>query len=79
MLVSTAMRPQQTIYYLGAALLKCILSEDARTIDSLLLFEDFRNVQKNKVSFTQYMYALNWLYILGAIELDGKGDIIKCF
>lgn len=79
MIISNSIKPQHTIYYLGAKLIECIQSQPSRVLDSILLFEKFQSFVPSKVSFVQYMYTLNWLFLLDLLELNDKGDIVICF
>ena len=79
MILSNSLRPQHTIYYLGAILIKCIREHSSTTIDSIDLYESFKTKVKSKITFLQYMYTLNWLYLLDLVELNDKGDIVICF
>ncbi|EOV1627796.1 ABC-three component system middle component 6 [Yersinia enterocolitica] len=54
-------------------------NEPSLVIDSLDLFEKFKKSLPTKVTFAQFMYTLDWLYLLDLIELNEQGDIIVCF
>lgn len=79
MILSNSIRPQYTIYYLGAKLIQCIREQATTTLDSIDLFDKFKSRLNSKITFVQYMYTLNWLYLLDLIELNENGDIIICF
>lgn len=79
MIISNSIKPQNTIYYLGAKLIQCIQSQPSKVLDSIILFEKFQTIVPSKVSFVQYMYALNWLFLLDLVEINDKGDIVICF
>ncbi|WP_391595507.1 ABC-three component system middle component 6 [Yersinia aldovae] len=79
MILSNSLKPYQTIYYFGAKLLQCMRNEPSLVIDSLDLFEKFKKSLPVKVTFAQFMYTLDWLYLLDLIELSQEGDIIVCF
>ncbi|WP_425536003.1 ABC-three component system middle component 6 [Enterobacter hormaechei] len=79
MILSNSIRPQYTIYFLGAKLIQCIQEQASTTLDSIDLFDKFKDKITSKITFVQYMYTLNWLYLLDLIELNENGDIIICF
>lgn len=79
MILSNSVKPEHTIYYLGAKLIQCIQEQSLAILDSIELFEKFKNKTNSKITFVQYMYTLNWLYLLDLVELNDKGDIIVCF
>lgn len=79
MILSDSLKPNQTIYYLGAKLLHCIKNEPSMVIDSIYLFDKFKNSVNIKITFAQYMYTLDWLYLLDLVDVNNQGDIIICF
>lgn len=79
MILSNRMKPKNTIYYLGAKLIESIKEQPTGIIDSLLLFNAFKKNLTTNVTFVQYMYTLNWLYLIDLINLNDEGDIIVCF
>ncbi|WP_412103707.1 ABC-three component system middle component 6 [Raoultella ornithinolytica] len=79
MILSNSIRPQYTIYFLGAKLIQCIQEQASTTLDSIDLFDKFKDIITSKITFVQYMYTLNWLYLLDLIELNENGDIVICF
>ena len=79
MILSNSIRPNQTLYYLGGALISCLKNYPDQVIDSTKLFEIFKDSLSFKVSFTQYMFTLDWLYLLDMVEVNEDGDIIVCF
>ncbi|AYY74439.1 ABC-three component system middle component 6 [Klebsiella aerogenes] len=79
MILSNSIRPQYTIYFLGAKLIQCIQEQASTTLDSIDLFDKFKDKITSKITFVQYMYTLNWLYLLDLIELNENGDIVICF
>lgn len=79
MIISNSMKPNQTLYYFGARLLECLKRQPSLTIDSLQLFELFQSCLSAKVTYTQYMYTLDWLYLLDMVEVNDNGDIVVCF
>lgn len=79
MIISNSIKPQYTIYYLGAKLIQCIQCQPSKVLDSIFLFEKLQQLIPSKISFVQYMYTLNWLFLLDLLELNDKGDIVICF
>lgn len=79
MILSDSAKPNQTLYFLGAKLLKCIKEKPYKKLDITPLFDDFCLSLDKSISFTQYIYTLNWLFLLDLIDLDEEGDVIVCF
>lgn len=71
MLLPTDTKPMYSIYYIGGLLLKTIKQHSEH---------DFMNIydimNKNyHVSFKLYILAIDWLYLIDAIQIDQKGWI----
>lgn len=79
MILSNSIKPSQTLYFLGGVLISCLKDYPSQVIDSLKLFEIFKSSLSFKVTFTQYMFALDWLFLLDMVEVNEEGDIIVCF
>ncbi|EBH8662574.1 hypothetical protein D1731_09280 [Salmonella enterica subsp. enterica serovar Luke] len=79
MIISASIKPNQTLYYFGAKLIGHLKHEPSSIVDSLHLFEQFQRILGIKITFTQYMYTLDWLYLLNMIDINDEGDIIVCF
>ncbi|WP_411785151.1 ABC-three component system middle component 6 [Escherichia coli] len=47
-------------------------------VDIIELYNEFIS-KNNKPAFTQYIYTLNWLYLLGLVDANENGDLILCF
>ena len=50
--------------------------ESPETISVLNMFEQIN--RQERVSYHAFSMAMNWLYLIGAIELK-NGALIKCF
>ena len=76
MLILTEKHPEKSLYFLGAKLLSLLLKRD-KSYFALELYEvSFSN---SEIGFNRYLLALDWLFMLGVIELNQEGKITKCF
>jgi hypothetical protein len=76
MIVNKDTNPERDVYYLGAKIIE-IIDDEPEHVDFFYLY---RKVQLNeRISMNLYSLTLDWLYIIGAIENSGKGNIRKCF
>ncbi|MBK8202862.1 MAG: hypothetical protein IPK68_11250 [Bdellovibrionales bacterium] len=51
-------------------------------VDPNILFRSLNSediLTSNRLSFDYFMLTLDWLYILGKIDLNEKGDVVRCF
>ena len=77
MIVSKDTNPEKDLYYLGARVLEVLVSRQVQDTDYVTLLGDLR--AEKPISNDLYSLTLDWLYLLGAIELTDKGNIRKCF
>jgi hypothetical protein len=77
MIVSKDTNPEKDLYYLGAKVLECLAPHQQSEIDYISLL----NAVKKEVDISNSLFSLslNWLFLLGTIELTEQGDIKKCF
>ena len=79
MIMSNSTSPKLSLYFLGAQLILVMKNERSGVLDSYLLYEKLNELLESPISFTHYMYTLNWLHLINAISLTENGDIEKCF
>jgi hypothetical protein len=76
MIVNQDVKPEKQAYYLGSKVLEALRNIPAGPINSGELFIVIN--QTEKISYQAFSMALNWLYLLGALD-QKEGEIIKCF
>lgn len=74
MLVSKDINPQKSIYFLGAKIIEVIIKKDNNFNDLIDLFNELSIY--NKISFHLFTLTIDWLYLIGLIELDDEGNIL---
>lgn len=77
MIVSKDTNPEKDLYYLGAQILEVLASLNTKEIDYIDLLRSLKS--KNQISNNLYALSLDWLFLLGAIDLSDEGNIKKCF
>lgn len=77
MIVSKDTNPTKDLYYLGAKVLGCLETLERKEVDYVSLLNTVR--KEVDISNNLFSLSLNWLYLLGSIELTEQGDIRKCF
>lgn len=76
MIVSKDTNPAKDLYYIGGLVLKYFTENSVKTIeyhDFITLFKKEHNFSTNIVTL-----SLDWLYIIGYIDLNAEGDIAVC-
>lgn len=74
MLVPDNIHPEQTIYYNGAFVLQAM--QHYRQLDLLELFQHTR--ETIAMSMPVFILCIDWLYLLGLVEINSKGQVVLC-
>ena len=77
MLLPKDTNPTSTVYYNGALVIQGLREIKDTSTDFFDLYQKLK--QKYQLSFQSYVFALDWLYLLGSIRMEGNGKIEKCF
>lgn len=77
MLLPRDTKPEKTAYFNGALIIKALESRAPVTVDFFELFGEIK--RDHGISLQAFIYALDWLFLLGSIKLAGNGEIEKCF
>lgn len=78
MIVDSDKHPERNIYFVGAMLLKLLFKSSNHEYDILEIFKKYNKGRKIKISFDYFLLSLDWLFILGKINLNECGNIILC-
>jgi len=76
MIINQDIRPEKQAYYLGSTVLNHLSAFPSGPINASELFINMNKAEK--VSYHAFSMALNWLFLLGALD-HKEGEIIKCF
>ena len=79
MILPDYIEPQYCLYNTGANLLKTMMNEPYGIFDMDALYYKFSDESGGEFPYAQYIYSLNWLYLLGLVEITDSGDIKQCF
>lgn len=76
MIFNQDINPEKQAYYLGSRILAVLKAVPS---DSVPLIEVFEHVnQQEKVSYHAFSMAMNWLFLMGAVDLKER-QLVKCF
>ncbi len=78
-MIINANNPHLSVYFLGSELLSVLLTSPLKEFDVLFLYDSLRAKLSSEISFGYFMLTVDWLYVLGLVELTENGDIRKCF
>jgi len=74
MLILNENRPEISLYYLGALLIKLINDAKIDQINLSELYSIFSNA--NPISFNRFMLVVDWLHIIGFIDTTTEGVLL---
>ena len=77
MIIQNTSSPLKSLYIIGGRVLMVLKSSEFGTMSPLALVEKYQE-KFERVSFAYILYALDWLYITGSVELTEQGDISLC-
>lgn len=66
--------PKANPIYIGGLILRIFRANDSRVIDITNLYDMVNDFLE--LSFDLFLYSLDWLFIIGTVQLDGNGGII---
>ncbi len=75
MLVSNDIRPNKSLYFLGAIAINFLITKDGE-----FDFWDLYNAMntEHSISLKLTILTLDWLFLIDAIEMTEKGGLKKC-
>ncbi len=77
MIVSSDIKPDRDLYFLGSKVIEVLIDSDDRMVD---YFELFQKVNSElEISLNLYTLVLDWLFIIGVIKNAENRLIEKCF
>ena len=77
MILPKDINPVNTLYFNGALVIKSLEQTNSEDIDFFELYKKLR--ESNQLSFQSYIFAIDWLYLLGSVKINNKGLLEKCF
>ncbi|MCF5364653.1 hypothetical protein GIV94_26270, partial [Pseudomonas syringae] len=77
MIIQNASSPIKSLYIIGGRVLMVLNYSEFGTMSPLALVEKYQE-KFEPISFAYILYALDWLYITGIVELTKQGDISLC-
>ncbi|EKD25226.1 MAG: hypothetical protein ACD_80C00101G0002 [uncultured bacterium (gcode 4)] len=69
--------PTNDIYYIGALILDVLGKEQSKMVDFFDIYQHL--VKTQKVTVNLFIFALDWLFLIGLIKKGNKGYLEKCF
>jgi hypothetical protein len=76
MILNQDIKPEKQAYYLGSRILSVLKVAPSDSVSLIDVFEQVN--QQEKVSYHAFSIAMNWLFLMGAVDLKGR-QLVKCF
>lgn len=81
MLLDNDLPPERSVYYIGAKVIEVLIDEPFDRVDMDAAFGRLnKDISEHKaVPFAYFILSLDWLFLLGLIDVTEQGDIVRCF
>jgi hypothetical protein len=79
MIIPQDIKPEKSLYFLGSIVLTIFEEENNYSIDVEVLYYKFGDKFNEMISYSYFLYVLDWLYILNLIDYNKDNKIFKCF
>lgn len=75
MLLPSEIKPEKSVYYYGAILIKTI-RQSSKKYNIIDLYSVLK--ESLDISLKNYSYSLDWLFLIDAAIVDEKGCVVLC-
>ncbi len=80
MLLPQDIAPEKSLYVIGGRIIGIFNTINRRTIDIKSLYNlYYTQFKTDEINFNYFLYALDWLFMIGFIELYNNTKIKRCF
>lgn len=80
MIVSQNVTPKNSLYVIGANLIRIMSVKKNINYDLIFLHQQYKKLYNKNISINNILYGLDWLYLLNIVSYnEEKGLIQKCF
>ncbi|WP_269789192.1 ABC-three component system middle component 6 [Streptococcus mitis] len=69
--------PQNTVFYLSSIIYGVMI--DKNRIDSIQLYNEVNQKLNEKVNFTTFILAIDFLFLLDMFDVSAEGDIYSVY
>lgn len=75
MLINYDIPPKQNLYYIAALIIKALIQTGDSSIDVTTLYTTTQKQTDDKIYYTPFILSLDWLYLLGVVNVDQNGGL----
>ncbi|MBC2056236.1 hypothetical protein HCJ57_06960 [Listeria booriae] len=76
MLLPRDMNPEISVYYYGGRVLELLSVEFDNKVDVVGLYHMMKS--QTEISILSFSLTLDWLYLIDAVKINEKGEVIVC-
>jgi len=76
-MINNLQYPEKSLYVIGAKIIKIFQNNIYASRNIISLHDDYES-QYGKISYPYFIYSLDWLFIIGLIDLNKKGELTLC-
>ncbi|HRB70561.1 MAG TPA: hypothetical protein PK776_01800 [Flavobacterium sp.] len=80
MLLPQDITPEKSLYVIGGRIIDTFNYINRAVIDIKILYSSYiEKFKQEDLSFSYFLYALDWLYLIGFVEIYNNTKIKRCF
>ncbi len=80
MILPQDITPEKSMYVMGSRIIQLLNNEPHKVVDPKLVYDKYIiTYPEVKITYNYFLYAVDWLYILDAVELTSNTGIKKCY
>ncbi|WP_017347143.1 ABC-three component system middle component 6 [Pantoea sp. A4] len=76
-MINNLQYPEKSLYVIGAKIIDVFKSNIYASKNIISLHDDYESLHGN-ISYPYFIYALDWLFIIGLVNLNKKGELTLC-
>ena len=78
MIMPYDINPELSLYFIGAQIIQLMKSERMGVFDVGILYDKYTSNFQTKISYSYFLYALDWLYIIDLVKINQNNEIEIC-
>ncbi len=79
MLLPQDISPEKSLYVMGGQIIQVFKTYKRSIIEPKILYDKYLDMFYSDVSYSYFLYALDWLFLLGYIDVYKSTKIKRCF
>ncbi len=80
MILPQDIAPEKSMYVMGSRIIQILNNEPHMVVDPKMIYDKYTIMHpETKITYNYFLYAVDWLYILNAVEITENLGIKKCY